>query len=159
MRYRPEHRNRSTQTLVVYTGKHSRTRTISLSARRRGAGRSGSRGRHRTVLDVHRPPGVQPCRSAAGDSRSPTYGSPPQLRHGLSRVAADTRLFKDVLGHSDTRMTERYTLGHVLDAMRLAASRLEEHLGAPEAPPAARERAACGAEKLAAKVSGRPKPF
>ena len=32
MRYRPEHWNRTTQTLVVYTGKGGRTRTIPLSA-------------------------------------------------------------------------------------------------------------------------------
>ena len=40
---------------------------------------------------------------------------PADLRHSygtaLYRVAGDTRLFKDVLGQSDTRMTERYTLG------------------------------------------------
>ena len=32
MRYRPEHWNRSTQTLVVYTGKGGRSRTTPLSA-------------------------------------------------------------------------------------------------------------------------------
>ena len=32
MRHRPEHWNRSTQTLVVYAGKSGRTRTIPLSA-------------------------------------------------------------------------------------------------------------------------------
>ncbi len=34
-------------------------------------------------------------------------------------------------------MTERYTLGHVPEAMRLATSRFEEHLGASSAPAAA----------------------
>ena len=57
----------------------------------------------------------------------------------------DTRLVKEVLGHSDTRMTERYTLGHVPEAMRLATSRFEEHLGVPDAPSAARKQAAGGA--------------
>ena len=60
-------------------------------------------------------------------------------------IAGDTRLVKEVLGHSDTRMTERYTLGHVPEAMRLATSRFEEHLGAPDAPSAARKQAAGGA--------------
>ena len=53
----------------------------------------------------------------------------------------------DVLGHSDTRMTQRYTLRHVPEATRLATARVEEHLGAPNAPsaatkptPAARQR-------------------
>ena len=72
------------------------------------------------------------------------------LRHSygtaLYSVAGDTRLVRDVLGHSDTRMTERYTLGHVPEAMRLATSRLEEQLGAPGAPTAPRKRAAAGAE-------------
>ena len=36
-------------------------------------------------------------------------------------------------------MTERYTLGHVPEAMRLATSRLEEHLGASDAPTAPRK--------------------
>ena len=38
MRYRPEHWNRTTQTLVVYTGKGGRTRTIPLSASFRPSG-------------------------------------------------------------------------------------------------------------------------
>ena len=63
------------------------------------------------------------------------YGVRPyDLRHSygtvLYRVAGDTRLVKDVLGHSDTRMTKRYTLGHVPETMRIATSRLEKHLGA-----------------------------
>lgn len=70
------------------------------------------------------------------------------LRHSygtaLYRVAGDTRLVKDVLGHSDTRMTERYTLGHVPAAVRLATSRFEKHLEVPDAPPPARERTARG---------------
>ena len=114
-------------------------------ARGRRAGRSRSRGRDRTVLHVQRPPRVRPGRCAAGDSRIRPY----DLRHSygtaLYSVAGDTRLVKEVLGHSDTRMTERYTLGHVPEAMRLATSRFEEHLGAPDAPSAARKQAAGGA--------------
>ena len=36
----------------------------------------------------------------------------------LYRVVGDTRLVKEVLGHSDTRMTERYPQGYVPEAMR-----------------------------------------
>lgn len=57
----------------------------------------------------------------------------------LYGVAVDTRPVKDVLCHSVTPMTERYTLGHVPEAMRLATFRFEEHLGAPDAPSAATE--------------------
>ena len=62
---------------------------------------------------------------------------PYDLRHSygtaLYRAGGDTRLVKEVLGHSDTRMTERYTLGHVPEAMRAATARFEEHLAASEA--------------------------
>ena len=60
---------------------------------------------------------------------------PYDLRHtygtALYRVAGDTRLVKDVLATPTTRMTERYTLRHVPEAMRLATSRFEEHLAQP----------------------------
>ena len=71
----------------------------------------------------------QPDRSPDRDSRRAPPRPLPQLRAALYRVAGDTRLVKDVLGHSDTRMTERYTLSHVPEAMRLlATSRFEVHL-------------------------------
>lgn len=132
MRYRPEHWNRSTQTLVVYTGKGGHTRTIPLSAPAadaladlEAAGAIGSF----STSSVRR----AFVRAAA---RLGIHGVRPyDLRHrygtALYRVAGDTRLVKDVLGHSDTPMTERYTLGHVPEAMRLATSRFEEHLGIP----------------------------
>ena len=76
---------------------------------------------------------------------------PYDLRHSygtaLYRVAGDTRLVKDVLSHTDTRMTERYTLGHVPDAMRLATSRFEDHLETTAAPRAARKRAGGAAQR------------
>ena len=86
---------------------------------------------------------------------------PYDLRHSygtaLYRVAGDTRLVKDVLGHSDTRTTERYTLGHVPEAMRLATSRFEEHLGPSSATGSRGELAAGRAgswhRKLAEPVS------
>ena len=66
---------------------------------------------------------------------------PNNLRHSLRLgpvcVARNTRLVNDVLGHSDTLMTERYTPGDVLDALRFAMSRFEERLGAPSALVAA----------------------
>ena len=37
-----------------------------------------------------------------------------------------------MLGHSDTRMTERYTLGHVPAAMRAATTQFEAHLAAAD---------------------------
>ena len=145
MRYRPEHWNRTTQTLVVYTGKGGRTRTIPLSAPAAKA-----------LADLEALGAIRPFSTstvhrafvrAAG--RLGIHGVRPyDLRHSygtaLYSVAGDTRLVKDVLGHSDTRMTERYTLGHVPEAMRLATSRFEEHLGFPGAPTAARKQAAGG---------------
>ena len=129
MRFRPEHWDRTTQTLVVYTGKGGRTRTIPLNAPAAQAladlealGALGSFStssvrrafiRAAARLGIH---GVRPY-----DLRH-SYGT------ALYRVAGDTRLVKDVLGHSDARMTERYTLGHVPEAMRLATARFEADL-------------------------------
>ncbi len=150
MRYRPEHWNRTAQTLVVCTGKGGRSRTIPLSGPAAEALADlealGAVGPFSTST-VHR----AFVRAAA---RIGIHGVRPyDLRHSygtaLYRVGGDTRLVKDVLGHSDARMTERYTLGHVPEAMRLATSRFEEHLGARPAAPAAGKRAAGGA-----KVSG-----
>ena len=60
----------------------------------------------------------------------------------LYLVPSDTRLVKDVLGHSNTRMTEPYTLGHAPEAERLATSRFEEHLRVLEVAPAPGKRVA-----------------
>ena len=154
MPYRPEHWNRTTRTLVVYTGKGGRTRTIPLSAPAaealadlEAAGVIGpfstSTVRHAFIrtaarLGIH---GVRPY-----DLRH-SYGT------ALYRVAGDTRLVKDVLGHSDTRMTERYTLGHLPEAMRMATSRFEEHLGASAAPSVAEEAGGRRNTKLAGSAS------
>ena len=147
MRCRPEHRDRTMQTLVVYTGKGGRSRTIPLSAPAAEA-----------LADLEAAGAIGPFSTSSvrrafvrAAAQLGIHGVRPyDLRHSygtaLYRVAGDTRLVKDVLGHSDTRMTERYTLGHVPEAMRLATSRLEEHLEAPDAPSAARKRAATGAE-------------
>ena len=138
MRYRPEHWDRTTQTLVVYTGKGGRTRTIPLSAPAVEA-----------LADLEALGAIGPFSTstvwrafARAAARVGIRGVRPyDLRHSygtaLYRVAGDTRLVKDVLGHSDVRTTERYTLGHVPDAMRSATSRFEEHLGASSAAEAA----------------------
>ena len=134
MRYRPDHWNRTTQTLVVHTTKGGRTRTIPLSAPAAEA-----------LSDLEALGAIGPFSTSTvrrafvrAAARIGIHGVRPyDLRHSygtaLYRVAGDTRLVKDVLGHSDTRMTERYTLGHVPEAMRLATSRFEEHLRTPSA--------------------------
>ena len=146
MRYRPEHWNRTTQTLVVYTGKGGRTRTIPLSTPATQA-----------LAELEAVGAIGPFSTSTvrrafirAAARIGIHGVRPyDLRHSygtaLYRVAGDTRLVKEVLGHSDVRMTERYTLGHVPEAMRVATSRFEKELGTPGAPPAAQNRAARGA--------------
>ena len=126
MRYRPEHWNRTMQTLVVYTEKGGRTRTIPLSAPAPEA-----------LADLEAAGTIGPFSTSTvrrafirAAARIGIHGVRPyDLRHSygtaLYRVASDTRLVQNVLGHSDTRMTERYTLGHVPDAMRLATSRFD----------------------------------
>ena len=145
MRYRPEHWNRSTHTLVVYTRKGGRTRTIPLSAPAADA-----------LADLEAVGAIGPFSTSTvrrafirAAAQIGIHGVRPyDLRHSygtaLYRVAGDTRLVKDVLGHSDTRMTERYTLGHVPAAMRFATSRFEEDLPAPGESPPRRKRAAAG---------------
>ena len=130
MRYRPKHWDRTNQTLVVYTGKGGDPRTIPLSAPAIEA-----------LADLEALGAIGPFSTstvwrafARAAARIGIRGVRPyDLRHSygtaLYRVAGDTRLVKDVLGHSDVRTTERYTLGHVPKAMRLATSRFEEHLG------------------------------
>ena len=121
MRYRPEHWNRTAQTLVVYTEKGGRTRTIPLSTPAAEA-----------LADLEALGAIDPFSTSTvrrafirAAARIGIHGVRPyDLRHSygtaLYGVAGDTRLVKDVLGRSDTRMTERYTLGHVPEAMRMA---------------------------------------
>ena len=129
MRYRPEHLDRATRSLVVLTGKGGRTRTIPLSApavealddlEKLGAiGSFSTSTVRRAFIRAAERIGIRGVR-------------PYDLRHSygtaLYRAAGDTRLVKEVLGHSDSRMTERYTLGHVPEAMRAATAVFEEHL-------------------------------
>ena len=145
MRYRPEHWNRTTQTLVVYTGKGGRTRTIPLS-----------RPAAEALADLEALGVIGPfstctvrrafIRAAAriGIHAVRPYDPRHSYDTALYRVAGDTRLVKVLLGHSDTRMTERYTLGYVPEAMRLATSRFEEDLGAAGPSPSRKKRATAG---------------
>jgi len=138
MRYRPKHWDRTKQTLVVYTGKGGDPRTIPLSAPAMEA-----------LADLEALGAIGPFSTstvwrafARAAARIGIRGVRPyDLRHSygtaLYRVAGDTRLVKDVLGHSDVRTTERYTLGHVPEAMRSATSRFEEHLGVSSVAEAA----------------------
>ena len=108
MRYRPEHLARATQTLVVLTGKGGRTRTIPLSAPAVAA-----------LEQLESLGAVGPFSTSA-------------VRRAFVRAAGDTRLVKELLGPSDPRMTERYTVGHVPAAMRAATAAFESHLGGRE---------------------------
>ena len=128
---------------MVYIGKGGRTRTIPLSAPASEA-----------LADLEAVGAIGPFSTSTvrrafirAAARSRIHGVRLyDLRHSygtaLYRVAGDTRLVREVLGHSDTRMTERYTLGQVPEAMRLATSRFEEHLEVPDTPSAAVKRAA-----------------
>ena len=147
MRYRPEHWNRSTQTLVVYTGKGGRTRTIPLSAPAAEA-----------LADLEAVGAIGPFSTSSvrrafirAAERIGIHGVRPyDLRHSyataLYRVAGDTRLVKDVLG----------SLGHADDGAvyswpRAGGDALGDvpFRGAPRgsgAPSGARKRASGGAQ-------------
>ena len=47
----------------------------------------------------------------------------------MYKVTGETRIVKELLGHSSTRITERYTLGHVPDYMKVAAERFSKLTG------------------------------
>ena len=127
MRYRPEHWNRTTQTLVVYTGKGGRTRTIPLSAPTAEA-----------LADLEAVGAIGPFSTSTvrrafvrAAARIGIHGVRPyDLRHSygtaLYRVAGDTRLVKDVLGHSDTSMTERWACPGFMDRLTLGTTSATE---------------------------------
>ena len=109
-----------TRTLVVYTGKGGCARTIPLSAP------AAEALAHLEAVGAIGPVSTSTVRRAfvRAAARLGIHGVRSyDLRHSygtaLYRVAGDSRLVKDVLGHSDTRMTERYGLGHVPKAKRL----------------------------------------
>ncbi len=157
MRYRPEHWDRKTQTLVVFTGKGGRTRTIPLSAPAVEALEELE------SLGAIGPFSTSTVRRAfvRAAERLGIHGVRPyDLRHSfgtaLYRAAGDTRLVKELLGHSDSRMTERYTLGHVPDAMRAATTVFESHLGGREMQQFVPDNRS-GPSELAGEVSTRRK--
>lgn len=133
MRYRPEHLDRATQTLVVLTGKGGRTRAIPLSA---PAVEALEELESLGALGPFSTSAVRRAFVRAAERLGIHGVRPYDLRHSfgtaLYRAAGDTRLVKELLGHSDSRMTERYTLGHVPAAMRAATAVFESHLGGRE---------------------------
>ena len=133
MRYRPEHLDRATQTLVVLTGKGGRTRTIPLSA---PAVEALEQLESLGAIGPFSTSAVRRAFVRAAERLGIRGVRPYDLRHSfgtaLYRAAGDTRLVKELLGHSDSRMTERYTLGHVPAAMRAATAAFESHLGGRE---------------------------
>ena len=157
MRYRPEHWDRKTQTLVVFTGKGGRTRTIPLSSPAVEALENLE------SLGAIGPFSTSTVRRAfvRAAERLGFHGVRPyDLRHSfgtaLYRAAGDTRLVKELLGHSDSRMTERYTLGHVPEAMRAATAVFESQLGGREMLRIVPDNRS-GPSKLAREVSTRRK--
>lgn len=127
MRYRPEHWNRVDRVLTVLTGKGGRTRTIPLTAEGEAALRDlealGAVGRFSTST-VHRAFRLALARLGITGIR------PYDLRHSygtaMYQVTGDTRIVKELLGHSTAAMTERYTLGHVPAYMQIAAARFQK---------------------------------
>ena len=66
----------------------------------------------------------------------------------MYQVTGDTRIVKELLGHSNTAITERYTLGHVPEYMQVATDRFQA-LTRATTPSAVRN----AGRKLAATVS------
>ena len=52
----------------------------------------------------------------------------------MYQVTGDTRIVKELLGHSTAAMTERYTLGHVPAYMQVAAARFQKLSNGTESP-------------------------
>lgn len=138
MRYRPEHWNRTDHLLTVLTGKGGRTRTIPLTLDGEAALHDlealGAIGRYSTST-VHRA-----FRLALGKLGMQGI-RPYDLRHSygtaMYQVTGDTRIVKELLGHSTTVMTERYTLGHVPVYMQVAATRFQQLSNPSESPKSA----------------------
>ena len=138
MRYQPKHWNRASHTLTVLTGKGGRTRTIPLTTAGEEALRDlevlGAIGRFSTST-VHR--AFQLALAKLGIDGIRPY----DLRHSygtaMYQVTGETRIVKELLGHSTTTITERYTLGHVPAYMQAAAARFQEltgRAGQPDPP-------------------------
>ena len=134
-RFVPQDWNREQHSLVIRTGKGGRTRTIPLVTEAETAlahlialdalGPFSNSTVHRAFalacakLDVR---GIRPY-----DLRH-TYGT------WMYAAAGDLRIVAELMGHSRTRTTERYTLGYVPDYMRVVTQRFQTMLN-PEATP------------------------
>ena len=126
MRYRPEHWDRAAHRLTVLTSKGGKTRTIPLTADGEAALQTledlGALGRFSTST-VHRAFRLALVKLGITGIR------PYDLRHSygtaMYQVTGDTRIVKELLGHSTTAITERYTLGHVPEYMQVATDRFQ----------------------------------
>ena len=130
MRYRPEHWNRVEHTLTVLTGKKGRTRTIPLTEDGEAAlhdlediGALGSFSTSPVRLAFRRALAKLGLKNIRPYDLRHSYGT------AMYKVTGETRIVKELLGHSSTRITERYTLGFVPDYMKLAAKRFGELTG------------------------------
>ena len=138
--------HRTDHVLTILTGKGGRSRTIPLSVDAETAlgdlERLGALG-HFSTSTVHRAFRLALAKLGIDGIR------PYDLRHSygtaMYRVTVETRIVKDLLGHSTTTITERYTLGHVPAYMQVAAARFEE-LTTASAPPRALRASASQAE-------------
>ena len=126
MRYRPEHWDHAAHRLTVLTSKGGKTRTIPLTADGEAALQAlenlGAVGRFSTST-VHRAFRLALVKLGITGIR------PYDLRHSygtaMYQVTGDTRIVKELLGHSTTAITERYTLGHVPEYMQVATDRFQ----------------------------------
>ena len=101
-------------------------------ARRRGARGSGVARPIRPLLDLGRPARVRPARPSGSGSTAcdPTISGTASARRSTAPPATRGSS-RTCWGHSDSRMTERYTLGHVPEAMRAGTAVFESQLGGP----------------------------
>lgn len=139
-RFKPEDWNREQHSLIIRTGKGGRTRTIPLVTEAEAALtdllRIGALGSF-SNSPVHRAFRLA-CEKVQVDGIRPY-----DLRHTfgtwLYAAAGDLRIVAEMMGHSRTRTTERYTLGYVPDYMRVVSQRFQALLD-PSAPEADKPR-------------------
>ena len=132
--------NREQHSLVVRTGKGGRTRTIPLVTEAESALA------HLITINGLGPFSNSPVRRAfelACEKLDIRGIRPYDLRHTygtwMYAASGDLRIVAAMMGHSQTRTTERYTLGYVPDYMRVVTQRFQTMLNpettSPEEPP------------------------
>ena len=89
------------------------------------------------LLDLDRAPGLPPGAGQAGAGGDSSYDPRHSFGTAMCKVTGETRIVKELLGHSTTKITDRYTLGHVPDFMQIAAERFADLTAAPLTPPPA----------------------